>query len=263
MSTGGDPKLDDVEQKQQFLLVYPDNCIQWKFQNQYHQCCFLPGGPSSPPLQPHDQATGGVRVAVCLAAGHHAPGSYAGLQPHQGQRQHNPVLLLHVLQRGVASHHHPGGHASHPHRAGVHLPDGHAAVLLHPDLQLPEGTTYGQTRQSAQGDASVHRHRHSIHGMLSAHHGDNHRSVDHPLVPPVGLHQLLQIHPAQHRVSGFELPELGPGSHHLHLLKLHIQEGPGGCAALCTSLWAGRGGQQDVFFGNSVDHPGGDEIHED
>ncbi len=230
-----------------------------------HQHCPLaPGGPPSPPLQPYDQASGCAGVGLCLDAGDQSSGSHAGLQPHQGQRQQNPVLLLHFLQGGVASHHHPGRHAPDPDGDGVRHPAGHAAVLLHPDLQLPEGATDGKTRQGAKGDASVRRHRGSVHGVLLTHHGDDHRGVGHPFVPPLGLLLLLHFHPAHHRVSGPELPELGPGSHRLRVLQLHVQEGPLQLAALLSVLQAGRRRRRDrsVFVRKSDDHPAGTEILE-
>lgn len=108
-------------------------------------CLFVPGGSSSSPVQPYDQETGGVRVRVCLAVGHRSSGSHAGLQPHQGQRQPHPVLLLHFLQRGVSRHHHPGRHAPHPDGVGVHHPSGDALVLLHPDFHFPEGAADWKT----------------------------------------------------------------------------------------------------------------------
>ena len=207
----------------------------------HHTCCLAAGGSPSPPLQPYDQAAGGLHIGVCVDAGDQPSGSHAGLQPHQGPRpQHHPVFLLHFVQRGVAGHHHPGQHAPDPDGPRVHHPAGHADVLLHPDLQLPEGAADGKPRQGAKGDASVCRHCGGVHGVLFTHHGDNHRGVGHPLVPPVGLHLLLHVYPADHRVFGAELPELCPRPHHLRFLQLHVQEGPLQLAAQRPPLQAGQ-----------------------
>lgn len=217
------------------------------------------GVPPSSPLQPYDQAAGCVRFSICLAVGDWPSGSHAGLQSHQGQWRQDPVFLLHLIQRGVPWHHHPGGHAPHPDSPGVHLPNGYAVVLFHPDLQLPKETTDGKDRQGAQGDESVCGHRHGVYCVLPAHNSDHHRGVGHSLVSPVGLWRLLHLHPAHHRLFRLELLELRPGPNCLRVLQLHVQKGPVGHSAPCLALRSGVRREHVVF---RVHQPTGAEVHE-
>lgn len=112
-------------------------------------CSLVLGCPPSSPFQPDDEAAGSDCVCVGMVGGHQSSGSHAGLQPYQGWWQPHPVLLLHVLQRGVPRHHHPSGYASCPDCAGVHHPHGFATVLLHSDLHFPQSAEDGKTQQSA------------------------------------------------------------------------------------------------------------------
>lgn len=220
------------------------------------------GRPPSSSFQPYDEASGGVCVRVCLDPGHQSPCSHARLQPHQRQRRQDAVLLLHLLQRGVARHHHPGRHAPHPDGAGVRGAARHAHLLLRADLQLPAGETDGKTRESEESHASVRRHRGGLHGVFLTHHGDDGRRVGDPLVPPVGLRLLLHLHPAHHRVPGTQLPQLGAGPRHLRFLQLHVQESSLQLAASLPALQRRRREEYGVVRGKSVHHPTGTQVHE-